>query len=369
MKIGILGAGQLAQMLALAGLPLGLRFVFLDPDAQAPAGLVGSLITASYDSAAALDQLAEQVELITYDFENVPVTSANHLAQRVPVHPIPEALAAGQDRLAEKRLFHQLGIPTAPFAAIHSAAELTRALAEIGLPAILKTRRFGYDGKGQFRLREPADVDLAWAHLRGRPLLLEGWVEFEREVSLLAARSAAGETAFYPLVHNVHHEGILHVSRAPYEDAVLQAQAEDYGQRLLDALDYRGVLAVEFFVHQGQLIANELAPRVHNSGHWTLEGASTSQFENHLRGILGLPLGSTAVNGFSAMVNCIGQEPALADVAAIPLAHMHSYGKQARAGRKLGHVTVVAPTSEQLEQQLAQLIPLVPVKLAKPGAR
>ncbi len=367
MKIGILGGGQLAQMLALAGLPLGLRFVFLDPDPEAPAGLLGHLITASYESKTALDQLAREVDLVSFDFENVPVTSVEYLARRVPVHPVPQALAAGQDRLAEKRLCQRLGIPTAPFAAIDQASELAHAVDEIGLPAILKTRRFGYDGKGQFRLRTPTDVELAWKQLQGQSLLLEGWVEFEREVSLLAARSAGGETAFYPLVHNVHHEGILHVSRAPYEDAALQAQAQDYGQRLLDALDYRGVLAIEFFVHHGRLVANELAPRVHNSGHWTLEGACTSQFENHLRGILGLPLGSTAVTGFSAMLNCIGDEPTLAEVAAIPQAHLHSYGKQARAGRKLGHVTVTTATAELREQRLAELIPLAPVILTKPA--
>lgn len=342
MKIGILGAGQLGQMLALAGIPLGLRFVFLDPKADAPGGAIAPQIIADFDDSAALDQLAGQVDLVTFDFENVPVASARRLAERCPVYPNPDALAVGQDRLAEKQLFQRLGIPTAPFRAVDSYQELKAAVSALGLPAIVKTRRFGYDGKGQFHLQRAEQVEAAWRQLGGRPLLLEGVVNFEREVSVLAARSRRAEIKFYPVPENHHRTGILRRSRAPLGDPALARLAENYGQRVLTALDYVGVLAIEFFVVDGRLLANEMAPRVHNSGHWTIEGAVTSQFENHLRAVLGWPLGATDPVGHSVMLNCIGREPRADAVLAIPGAHLHSYGKRPQPGRKLGHVTLCA---------------------------
>ncbi len=330
--VGVIGGGQLGRMLGLAGIPLGLRFRFLDPSADAPAQEVGTLHVGAYDDRDRLRRLAKHATVVTYEFENVPVEAVEQLAETVPVWPPPAALAVAQDRLEEKRLFRRLGIETA---AIDD--EVTR------FPALLKTRRLGYDGKGQERV-ETRPVP-------GTDALLEELVPFERELSMLAVRGTTGETAFYPLVENVHENGILRLSRAPARPE-LQPEAERIAALLLDELGYVGVLAVELFEVEGRLLANELAPRVHNSGHWTIEGAETSQFENHLRAILGLPLGSTAARGEAAMVNLIGTMPAAADVLAIAGTHLHDYGKEPRPGRKLGHVTIVDPAAGQIEELL-----------------
>lgn len=358
MNIGILGGGQLAQMLALAGIPLGLRFTVLDPAEQAPAGAAAHVLRAPFDDAAALDRLAARSEVISLDFENVPVAAVERLAAQRPVRPGALALATSQDRLAEKTLCRQLGLPTAPFAPAGSAAELADAATEVGTPALAKTRRFGYDGKGQRRLAHPNEAGAAWEALGGQPLILEGWVPFDFEVSLLAVRRVNGDQRFYPLSENRHHGGILRCSRAPFDDPELQRQAQRYAGALLEALDYVGVLAIEFFVQAGRLLVNELAPRVHNSGHWTIEGAQTSQFENHLRAICDLPLGSTEPRGHAAMVNLIGEEPPLARLAALPELHIHRYGKSPRPGRKLGHVTVTAASATERERRLAPLAAL-----------
>lgn len=325
--VGVIGGGQLGRMLALAGIPLGLSFRFLDPSADAPAAEVGELLVGAYDDPVLLDRLADGAEVVTYEFENVPVESA----RRVGAVPDARALEASQDRLVEKQLFRRLGIPTAP---IDDEVET--------FPALLKTRRLGYDGKGQ-RLVETRPVP-GPGHVPSQHVL-EGLVPFERELSLLAVRGRAGETAFYPLVENEHADGILRVSRAPAKDAP-QAEAEEYATRLLDELGYVGVLALELFDVGGALVANELAPRVHNTGHWTIEGAGTSQFENHLRAILGLRLGSTALRGEAVMVNLIGKAPELERLLSLPGAHVHLYGKEPRAGRKLGHVTLLDPSEE-----------------------
>ena len=359
--VGVLGAGQLGRMLALAGYPLGLRFLFLDESADAPAGHLGDLTVAAWDDRAALDAFAENVDLVTYEFENVPLATAEHLAARVPVFPPPRALAVAQDRLKEKTLFRELGIGTAPFAAVDSRDELDRAIAAIGLPAVLKTRTQGYDGKGQRVLRRREDVEPAFATLGETPLILEGFIPFERELSILAARNRAGETAFWPLVENVHRDGILRLSIAPAlcTDGAQDKEAVAIATKALQALDYVGVLAIELFQHEGRLLANEMAPRVHNSGHWTIEGATTSQFENHLRAILDLPLGATTPTGVSAMVNLIGRTPDSAAILGIDGAHLHLYGKPARPGRKLGHVTLVRSDHPELESVLARVATLV----------
>ena len=380
--IGILGAGQLGRMLALAGYPLGLRFRFLDPAPGAPAGQIAEHMHAGYEDAATLERFCAGLDAVTYEFENVPVAAARLLAEHVPVYPPPAALEAAQDRLVEKTFFQNLGIATPSFAPVDSQADLDTAISQLGLPAVLKTRRLGYDGKGQVILREPADATAAWAVLGGAPLILEGFVPFVRELSIVAARSHTGEIAFFPLVENHHREGILRLSLAPAPGATpaLQAAAEQIASRALAALEYVGVLAIELFQVQEDrgwgmgdgrtishppspiphpLLVNEMAPRVHNSGHWTIEGAETSQFEQHLRAVLGLPLGATAARGCSAMVNLIGALPDPAAILAIPGAHLHLYGKQPRAGRKVGHVTIRAENADLLRARLEQLQPMI----------
>ena len=357
MTIGILGGGQLGYMLALAGYPLDFHFRFLDPSPQAPVGRIAPRVTAEYMDFEALDKFANGLALVTYEFENVPVEAALHLAERLPVYPPPQALAAAQDRLNEKTLFQELGIATTEFAVVNSSAELQEAVRKLGLPAVLKTRRLGYDGKGQWVLRTREDVERVQQEFPAAPLILEKFVRFARELSILAVRGRQGETAFYPLVENHHRGGILRLSLAPAPrlNTALQQEAEDAARRILEKLEYVGVLAVELFECDGRLLANEIAPRVHNSGHWSIEGAVTSQFENHLRAVAGLPLGETRTLGHSAMLNLIGELPDTGELLAVPGAHLHAYGKALRPGRKVGHVTLRGDSAEQLEARLGQL--------------
>ena len=361
MRIGILGGGQLGRMLALAGYPLGLRFRTLDLSPEAPAGQVSELMAADFNDTDALKRFARGLDIVTYEFENVPVDPARFLSRRVAVFPPPEALEAAQDRLTEKRFFEHLGIPTPAFVAVDTWDDLKTALNDMGLPAVLKTRRFGYDGKGQVVIRKTEDVSGAWQSLGGVPLILEGFVAFEREVSLLAVRSRNGETVFYPLIENHHRDGILRLSLCPAPEATseLQHEAEAYARSALEALNYVGVLAIEFFERDGHLLANEMAPRVHNSGHWTIEGAEVSQFENHLRAIIGWPLGSTATVGYSAMLNLIGTLPDLRTVLAMDNVHLHLYGKTPRPNRKLGHITLRTTSQEARDAGLARLTQIV----------
>lgn len=356
--VGILGGGQLGRMLALAGYPLGFRFKFLCPHEDAPAGQVAPLVAGPYDDPAALDRFIQGIDVATYEFENVPEAAARRLASRVPVYPPPAALATAQDRLQEKTFFQKLGIPVPPFAAVDDRAGLEAVSARVGLPAVLKTRRLGYDGKGQYVVRTAADIPKAWDALGGAPLELEGFVPFDREVSVIAARGRGGEIVFYPLMENRHQGGILRLSIAPAPDLPpgLQARAEDYARRVLEGLDYVGVLAIELFLQGDRLLANEMACRVHNSGHWTIEGAETSQFENHLRAVAGLPLGSAAPAGCSAMVNLIGELPEARAVLERPGVHLHLYGKEPRAGRKLGHATLRAKDAQELKSRLPGLL-------------
>jgi 5-(carboxyamino)imidazole ribonucleotide synthase len=357
-------------MLALAGYPLGLRFRFLDTSHDAPVRDLAEFVRADFHDAEALVRFAEGVEVVTYEFENVPEDAARALSQHVAVYPPPAALHASQDRLEEKTFFQRQGIPTAPFVAVRERADLDRALEEVGFPAILKTRRMGYDGKGQCLIRADGDVDPAWQRLTqslrsGQPeagLILEGFVAFDRELSQLAVRGREGELAFYPLVENHHAEGMLRLSLAPAPNLTpaLEALAQDYAQRVLEALGYVGVLAIEFFQQGEKLIANEMAPRVHNSGHWTIEGAETSQFENHLRAILAWRLGKTNARGPCAMLNIIGQPPDTRAVLAHPGAHLHLYGKKPRPGRKIGHITICGDTMDAVRDGVAKLRPLLP---------
>lgn len=359
--VGILGGGQLARMLALAGAPLGLRFLVMDTSAEACAGQFVPMVVGDWRDERALAEFAGRVDVATFDFENVPAESAEWLAARIPVFPAPGALRIAQDRLAEKTLFNELGIGTPAFAVVDSREALDVAVARIGLPCILKTRRLGYDGKGQFRLKTPADLDAAWAALGAQApkvgLILEAFVPFEREVSVVAVRGRDGEFRAWPLTENWHRDGILSASMAPAaEVAALAAQAVAHAKKVAEALDYVGVFALELFVRESQLLANEMAPRVHNSGHWTIEGAETSQFENHLRAVLGLPLGSTAAVGSSVMLNWVGAMPQAMPVLASAAGHWHDYGKSPRAGRKVGHATLRADDAATLLRELAAVL-------------
>ena len=358
--VGILGGGQLARMLALSGAPLGLRFLVLDTVADACAGQFAPMVVGDYTDKAALSEFASRIEVATFDFENVPADSARWLADRVPVFPKPRALAVAQDRLAEKTLFVELDIPVPGFVDIASREALDAAVAQLGLPCILKTRRLGYDGKGQFRIKTPADVDAAWNALGAQAasvgLILEGFVAFERELSVVAVRGRDGEFRAWPLTENWHIDGVLSASLAPARvDASTQATALSHAKRLADALDYVGVFALELFLRDGELLANELAPRVHNSGHWTIEGSETSQFQNHLRAVLGLPLGNTRALGHACMLNWIGAMPDAVPVLREPGGHWHDYGKAPRPGRKVGHATLRSDSTAELAESLRRI--------------
>ncbi|QPK64387.1 5-(carboxyamino)imidazole ribonucleotide synthase [Methylomonas sp. LL1] len=357
MKIGILGGGQLARMIALAGYPLGLKFIVLDPDINAGAAGLSEHLRGAYDDPALLAELAEKADIVTYEFENVPAHVAEFLASHTTVYPPANALAVAQDRLLEKNFFKDLAIGTAPFAAVDSLADLQRAMPEIGYPAILKSRRMGYDGKGQMVIRSADDLESAWEAMQGASSIVEGFVPFQREVSIIAARRPSGDIVFYPLSENQHSGGILRLATACHNDAE-QAMAEDYARRLLEKLDYVGVIALELFDVDGRLLANEFAPRVHNSGHWSIEGSETSQFENHLRAILDLPLGSTQTRGYAAMVNFIGGLPETKEVLDLNHAHLHLYDKTPRKGRKVAHASLRTDDADTFRQTLLQLTSL-----------
>jgi 5-(carboxyamino)imidazole ribonucleotide synthase len=356
MTVGIVGAGQLGRMLALAGYPLGLDFLFLDPAQGAPAGQVAPQIVGAFTDSERLGTLARDTDVLTFDWENISVDALRALPAQTLICPPVEALAAAQDRMLEKQLFERLKIPTTRWRNVESQADLDKAVAEVGLPGVLKTRRLGYDGKGQKVLRKRADLAGAWSEMGQVPLLYEELVPFDFEVSIIGARSRSGEIAIYPLNGNVHGGGILRLTRAPYGSPALQAAAARHLRRVLVHFRYTGILTIEFFVRGGRLIANEMAPRVHNSGHWTIEGAVTSQFENHLRAILDLPLGSTRAVGHSGMVNLIGSIPARAKLLRSVGVHLHDYGKKPRLGRKVGHCTVVEPSAARRDARTLKLL-------------
>ncbi|MDX2148520.1 MAG: 5-(carboxyamino)imidazole ribonucleotide synthase [Planctomycetota bacterium] len=366
--IGVLGAGQLGRMLALAGARLGFRFRFLDVDSSACARGLGEFVPARPDHGGfqdvhALERFAEAIGVATYEFENVPVAAADRLLARVPVLPGPLALATCQDRLNEKNMFARVGVQTPPFATVDSLPELHAAIVRIGLPAVLKARRLGYDGKGQAVLRSPADAEQAWRVVGQAPSILETFVPFQRELSMIAVRGRTGELRTYPLVENVHRAGILRLSRAPAPQVSpeIEQHARHIAMNLLEAMDYVGVLAIEFFEHEGRLLPNEMAPRVHNSGHWTMDGATTCQFENHIRAIAGLPLGDTTMREgqHAGMVNLIGAAPPLSRLAACPGARIHMYDKSPRPGRKIGHVNVVASTPAARDASIERIASMI----------
>jgi len=358
--VGIIGGGQLARMLILAGAPLGLRFVVYDPSPDACAGQLAPLHIGAFDDIPALQAFARAVDYITFDFENVPAASIQALTamQHAPVFPNPNALAIAQDRLLEKTLFQQLGMNVPLFADIKSLEQLQTAVAEFNGPCILKTRRLGYDGKGQFRINQPENVESAWQALGAQceqtGLILESLVAFDYELSVIAVRNQEGELRIWPLSRNWHVDGVLSVSVA-WNNSPIKKMALDYIQRLANHLDYVGVLALELFCCNEKLVVNEMAPRVHNSGHWTIEGAITSQFQNHLRAGLGLPLGATELrlpDSMPCMLNFIGTVPPVNEILAEPAMYLHDYGKTARPGRKVGHATILTNTASELSSAL-----------------
>ena len=367
MTIGIVGAGQLGQMLALAGYPLGLDFLFFDRSPDTPAGRIAPLLAGEFHDLALLAELARRSDVISFDWENISVEALRRAARGTRIAPPLKALAVAQDRLAEKHCFERLSIPTTRFAPVDSHAALARAVDRVGLPGVLKTRRFGYDGKGQYVLRSRADLDAAWDALGSAPLLYEEFVPFDYEVSIIGVRARSGAIAVYPLNRNYHVDGILRLTLAPWAAPRLASAARRSLTRLLEHFHYVGVLTVEFFVHRGRLLANEMAPRVHNSGHWTIEGAVTSQFENHVRAISGLPLGAPTARGHSAMINLIGTMPAARRFLAEPGLHWHDYGKEPRHGRKLGHCTINESTaSRRTSRAKALLLQLYPQLALRP---
>ncbi|HEY1953444.1 MAG TPA: 5-(carboxyamino)imidazole ribonucleotide synthase [Gemmatimonadaceae bacterium] len=352
MRIGVLGGGQLGRMLALAGYQLGLEFRFFDPNSGAPVGQIGQLIAADYTDRAALERFLDGVDVVTYEFESIPVGTVEFVGARAKINPPIAALRTAQDRLLEKEMFVKLGIPTPLFAPVDTLSDLRSAVSTMALPVVLKTRRMGYDGKGQAVIRDATGVEDAWRRLGGTGLIVEKFVDFQHELSVIGVRSVGGEEVFYPPVQNIHSEGILRQSTSPAPSVTPEtaALAIEYSRRLLGQLEYVGVMALELFAVDGGLLANEMAPRVHNSGHWTIEGAETSQFENHLRAILGMPLGATTPRGRSLMLNIIGHIPEAETVLAVEGAHLHLYGKSAMEKRKLGHATLVARSEGDLER-------------------
>ncbi len=361
MNVGVLGGGQLGRMLAQAGAPLGMRFRFLDPKPEACAHDAGECLTAAYDDEEAIRRFVDGLDVVTYEFENVPLATLEKVAEFVPAHPGPNSLRASLDRLAERQLFEAVGMMEPTHEHVHDMESLEEAVSTVGAPAVLKRRRGGYDGRGQVFIEEASQAQRAWAALDRAPCMYEEFISFDREVSLVAVRDRRGEMRFYPLVENEHQRGVLFrtLAPAPEMDAHIQKQAETDVAALMDALDHVGVLTVEFFQCGDLLLANEMAARVHNSGHWSIEGAVTSQFENHLRALAGLPLGDTSRRGAAVMWNLIGGAPASRDMLAVPGAHLHLYGKSARAGRKIGHVTLTAESHAALQARRQRLCDLI----------
>lgn len=357
MKIGVLGSGQLGRMLALAGMPLGHTFAFFDASPSTSTAGLGTVTVAPFEDTKALSAFAKGCDVITYEFENVPCSAAHAIQAVAPVYPPPRALEVSQDRVIEKEFLQSLGIAVPRFMAASSRDELVAACKTVGTPCIAKTRRLGYDGKGQARIASLEDAGKAWDELGGAPLIVEAFVPFSRELSVIAVRGIDGQIKSYPLAHNIHRGGILHRSEIP-APGVSQGLAQDaysIASKVLNELQYVGVLAIELFETGGKLIANEMAPRVHNSGHATIDGSTTSQFENHVRAITGAALGSAVSRAPAVMYNIVGTMPSEEAVTAVPSAKLHLYGKAPRPGRKLGHITLIHPSPDD-EKAVERLI-------------
>ncbi|MCS5586035.1 MAG: 5-(carboxyamino)imidazole ribonucleotide synthase [Gammaproteobacteria bacterium] len=362
MKIGVLGAGQLGRMLAISGYPLNHQFGFSGNSADEPSALLGHMF-ALEDNKDNIESLVAFADVITYESENTDVAIVKEICKNVAVYPGEKSLFTTQHRGREKALFDQLNIPCAPYQMVNSETDLKAAVEQIGLPAILKTATEGYDGKGQFLMRDESQITEAWQSMNGVESILEGFVNFKRELSLIAVRGIDNDHRYYPLVENTHHDGILRLTIAPAQDidSAVQTTAEHYMQTLLDEMDHVGVLTIELFETEGGLVVNEMAPRVHNSGHWSIEGANTSQFENHVRAITGMPLGDTApTHNFSAMVNIISKIGPTDVVLNMPNAHLHLYDKAERADRKLGHINITASSKKELNHSIQQLKDFLP---------
>ncbi|HET8731271.1 MAG TPA: 5-(carboxyamino)imidazole ribonucleotide synthase [Moraxellaceae bacterium] len=372
LRIGVLGGGQLGRMMALAGYPLDLAFSFYESTPECPSAGLGPVFGDAVNSPESLDAFIESADVFTYEFENIPVAWVERVAARKPLYPGVKSLAVSQNRLNEKQLFARLNIPSARFAEIRSEADLHQAVTTLGLPLVIKTVTMGYDGKGQFLLKDATQISACWAQLGAQaPLIAEEFIHFKRELSIIAVRSREGRMACYPLTENVHHRGILShsIAPAPFVEEDVQLAAERYISAIAQDLGHVGALTLEMFETRNGLVANETAPRVHNSGHWTIEGAHCSQFENHVRAVAGLPLGSTTCPQPTAMINIIGQHPATAEILGGVDTHLHLYGKGEREGRKLGHITVRAPNHHELQARLLGLAPQLPNPMALPIER
>ncbi|MFP5430200.1 MAG: 5-(carboxyamino)imidazole ribonucleotide synthase [Gammaproteobacteria bacterium] len=367
LRIGILGGGQLGRMMALAGYPLDLAFSFYDSNPDCPSAALGQRFGDAENSSASLDVFIDSADVFTYEFENIPVEWVERIAAKKPVFPGVKSLSVSQNRLNEKKLFAGLKIPSARFAEIRSEADLQSAVKELGLPLVIKTVTMGYDGKGQFLLKTEEQIAQAWAELGAQaPLIAEEFIHFKRELSIIAVRGRDGKTVSYPLTENVHHRGILShsIAPAPFVDNDTQLTAERYISAILHELDHVGAVTLEMFETRHGLFANETAPRVHNSGHWTIEGARCSQFENHVRAVAGLPLGDTTCDRPTAMLNIIGQHPKTEEILQMKDAHLHLYGKTEREGRKLGHITLTANNHHELANGITQIADLLPNPMA-----
>lgn len=369
LRIGVLGGGQLGRMMALAGYPLDLAFSFYESTPDCPSAALGKVFGDAQNSMASLDAFIESADVFTYEFENIPVSWVERIAAKKPVYPGVKSLAVSQNRLNEKKLFSSLNIPSARFAGINAEADLQAAANVLGLPLLLKTVTLGYDGKGQFLLKDTAQIPQAWAQLGEQaPLIAEEFVRFKRELSIIAVRARDGSMVCYPLTENTHHQGILShsIAPAPLMESTTQFTAEGYISAILQKLNHVGAFTVELFETDAGLLVNETAPRVHNSGHWTMEGAHCSQFENHVRAVAGLPLGSTVCEKPTAMINIIGQHPATAKILQQTDAHLHLYGKSEREGRKLGHITLTAGNHEELSERIRKIAEVLPNPMALP---
>ncbi len=362
MKIGVLGSGQLGRMLALSAYPLGHQMRFLASSKEDPSSLLGNTFIQN-SSQEIIEEFSKNSDVVTYESENTAVSIVREISQKTMVYPSAKSLFTSQHRGREKSLFDTLNIPCTPYQMVNNLSELKIAVENIGLPAILKTATDGYDGKGQFLIQSDSQLDQAWKSMSGVESILEGFVNFKRELSLVAVRGVDNTHEYYPLVENSHHNGILRLTIAPAQNISpkLQQQAESYMRSLLDEMDHVGVLTIELFETDNNLVVNEMAPRVHNSGHWTIEGARTSQFENHIRAITETSLGDTSCTyKYSAMINIIGEQGPIDKVLTLKNAHLHLYNKTEREGRKLGHITITANTLDDLNTSLEDLSDFMP---------